>query len=342
VIILPNTFFDILDPLFETIGLISVSRNMDKIHSETIRVLNEMGIEGDKFYTEHMPVFDEYVQEFKKHYQPGDCDAFFFDGIDTELLLLILSLLLENRNHFNFIDQFEDSVLNAEIMEMICELYPIESDISKNEREDHMGFLEKCSFSDSEKWKLLQIMNSPKIRLKQLIASINANMAAYESAKSKVSSELNKLIEQYAVIARDEKTELFGKLKKSLSKTADVYPTLAFPISQLIFPSNCYYGLLSYLLVKQDVPDQNMILRSLKALGDASRLEILRLIKQKPMYNLEIAKQLGLTAATMSHHMGVLLACGFVGVTKQDSKVYYHLEEATARRFIDLLNQMLI
>jgi DNA-binding transcriptional ArsR family regulator len=205
-----------------------------------------------------------------------------------------------------------------------------------------VAFLERCSFSDSEKWKLLQIMNSPKIRLQQLIDTINANMTSFESAASKVSGSLKIMIEQYAATVRNDKTELFGKLKKSLSKTADVYPTLAFPISQIIFTDSCYYGLLSSQLVQQDIPDQNMMLRSLKALSDASRLEIVRLIKQKPMYNLEIAEQLGLTAATMSHHMGVLLACGFVGVTKQDSKVYYHMEEAAARHFIALLDKTLI
>ncbi len=337
---MPGTYYNVLDPLFETAGLISASHNADKMRSETVQALNEMGINGDEFYSRYMPVFDDYVHEFRKHYTPGISDALFFEGIETGMLLLILSILTENRSRIQAIDQFEDSDINAEIIELICELYQITPDGGTSIHNDHMSILEKSQLSDSEKWKLLKIMNSPKIHLQQLVDSINANRAAFEAAQKKISVPLKKLIAQYA--GKDEKTELFGKMKKSLSKTADVYPSLAFPISQMIFSNCCYYGLLSSLLINQDSSNQNTTLRCLKALGDASRLEILRLIKKKPMYNLEIAEQLGLTAATMSHHMSILLSCGFVGVTKQESKVYYHLENEFIHKFIKLLEKSLI
>ncbi len=339
---MPNTYFDHLDPLFETVGLISASRNADNIKSETVQALGEMGINGDEFYSRHMAVFDDYVQEFSRHYQPGTGDALFFDGIETGLLLVVLSLLVEDRDRIHEIDRFEDGEINAEIIELICELYQLKPDSGISSREGQLSFLERCPFSDSEKWKLLQMFNSPKARFGQLVDSITANYAAFEAAQSKVSAPLKKLIGQYTAVVRDEKTELFGKMKKSLSKTADVYPSLAFPVSQMIFSNTCYYGLLSSMLVSQDASDQGMMLRCLKALGDASRLEILRLIKKRPMYNLEIAEQLGLTAATMSHHMSVLLTCGFVGVTKQEAKVYYRLENEAVRRFIKSMEKSLV
>jgi DNA-binding transcriptional ArsR family regulator len=185
-------------------------------------------------------------------------------------------------------------------------------------------------------------MRSPKIHLKQLASSVSANTDAFEKAQNKIRSPLKKLIAQYAQTVNNSDMQVFGKLKKSLSAASDIYPTLACPISQLIFSNCCYYGLLSTLLVKQEGPDQELLLRCLKALSDSSRLEILRSIKQKPKYNLEIAEQLGLTAATMSHHMSVLLTCGFVGVNKRESKVYYHIEEEAVSRFIDTLKQLLI
>lgn len=338
--ILPNTYFNELDPLFETIGLISACHNAEKMKNDTVQALNDMGINGDAFYSSYMPIFDDYVQEFNKHYKPGTSDSLFFEDIETNMLLLVLSIFTENRGRIQDIDQFEDSEIDAEIIELICELNQMKPDEGKTTHADYMSFLEKCPFSDTEKWKLLKIMNSPKIHFKHLIDSINANRAAFEAAQNKINVPLKKLIEQYT--STDQKTQLFGKMKKSLSKTADVYPSLAFPISQMIFSSCCYYGLLSSLLVNQDASDQNLTLRCLKALSDASRLEILRLIKKKPMYNLEIAEQLGLTAATMSHHMGVLLACGFVGVKKQESKVYYQLESESLRKFIKLLERSLI
>ncbi len=334
--------YDKLDPLFETIALISVSRNFDETKSETVLAINELGLDGDKFYATQMTVYEAYVQEFSHHYKPGKDDALFFDGGSSSMLLLLMCLFFENRDHIASIDRFKDSEINAEIIELCCGLYDLKPPKRVNGVESIMTFIDDCPFTESEKWKLLQIMKSPKIHFAQLAATISTNIAAFEKAQSKVRAPLNKLIGQYTETVKDDDKEIFGKLRKSLSETADVYPSLALPVSQLVFSNSCYYGLLSTVLVKQESPDQEFVLRCLKALSDSSRLEILRSIKVKPKYNLEVAEQLGLTAATMSHHMGVLLACGFVGVNKQESKVYYHLEEEAVSQFIETLKQILI
>ena len=52
----------------------------------------------------------------------------------------------------------------------------------------------------------------------------------------------------------------------------------------------------------------------MKAFGDKSKFEILYSLKESPKYNLEIAEQLHLTAATMSHHVNILLSQGLVTV----------------------------
>lgn len=337
-----NLIYDKLDPLFETIALISVSRNYDEMKRETVQAINELGLDGENFYSAHMNIHDDYVQEFQKHYKPGKDDALFFDGGSSGLLLLFMCLFFENREQITSIDRFNDSEINTEIIELCCGLYEIKTPKRLDGVENIMAFIDECPFSESEKWKLLQVMKSPKIHFKQLTDTISVNTNAFEKAQNKVRTPLKKLIAQYTETVKDGEKELFGKLRKSLSETADVYPSLALPVSQLMFSSSCYYGLLSSMLVKQQRPDQDLMLRRLKALSDSSRLEILRSIKVKPKYNLEIAEQLGLTAATMSHHMSVLLTCGFVGVNKQESKVYYHLEEEVVRQFIETLEQTLI
>ncbi len=338
---MPNMTYNTLDPLFETIGLISVSRNVDQTRRETVKALDELGFDGEKFYATHMAVFDGYVQEFCKHYRPGANDALFFDDSGTGLLLLLMCLLFENRELIASVDDFDDSEINTEIMELCRGLYDVK--LANTEGLDGlMTFVDACALTQSEKWKLLRIMKSPKAHIKQLVSTINANMSAFEKAKSKVRVSLEKLISQYAQAVDDGGAGMFGKFRKSLSETADVFPSLAFPVSQLMFSNSCYYGLMSTALVRQEGPDQELLLRRLKALSDGSRLEILRSIRQKPKYNLEIAEQLGLTAATMSHHMSVLLTCGFVGVNKQDSRVYYHLEEDAVRQFIGSLEQLLV
>lgn len=339
---MPNVTYNTLDPLFETIGLISVSRNVDETRRETVKALDELGFDGEKFYATHMSAFDCYVQEFCKHYTPGANDALFFDDSGAGLLLLLMCLLFENRELIASVDGFDDSEINAEIMELCCDLYDLKLAKNIDGLDGLMAFVDACVLTESEKWKLLRIMKSPKAHIKQMISTINTNMPAFEKAKSKVRVPLEKLISQYAEAMEDGGAGMFGKFRKSLSETADIYPSLAFPVSQLIFSNSCYYGLMSTLLIRQEGPDQEQLLRRLKALSDGSRLEILRSIRKKPKYNLEIADQLGLTAATMSHHMSVLLTCGFVGVNKQDSRVYYHLEEDAVRQFIGSLEQLLV
>ncbi len=72
-------------------------------------------------------------------------------------------------------------------------------------------------------------------------------------------------------------------------------------------------------LKKNAGSDDARLVSDLKALGDASRFKIIRLLSEKPMYAQELAERLGLTAATMSHHIGLLLSAQLISITLSDS-----------------------
>ena len=63
----------------------------------------------------------------------------------------------------------------------------------------------------------------------------------------------------------------------------------------------------------------------LKILGDRSKFQILCVLRQGGKYNSELAEELGLTPATMSHHMSILLANQLVTVEKREAKLRYQL-----------------
>ncbi len=65
--------------------------------------------------------------------------------------------------------------------------------------------------------------------------------------------------------------------------------------------------------------------RLFKALGDETRLRILRLLAGGDLYLTEIADRLGLTKPTVSHHMVLLRAAGLVTVTEARGLTYYTL-----------------
>ena len=334
---MPNTIYRTLDPLFETFLLLSASRDPDETRCETVKALDGLGFDGEQFYAAHMAVFDDYVAKFRLHCVRGDDDALFFGDSGGSLTLLLLCLLLENREHVSSVSRLTDKEINAEIMDMCQALFYVEP--KRADGDSLIEFVDACPLSEGEKWKLLRIMKSPAASVQSLTDTINANVPAFEKALSKVRAPLGKLIAQYADAVAEG--NMSGAFKDSLPESAEIYPSLASPVSQLVFSKTGYYGLLSALLMKPQGPDSELLLRRLKALSDASRLQILRSIREKPKYNLEIAEQLGLTAATMSHHMSVLLTCGFVGVAKQDSRVYYHLQEDALRQFIAALDQLL-
>ena len=64
----------------------------------------------------------------------------------------------------------------------------------------------------------------------------------------------------------------------------------------------------------------------LKCLSDPTKLSILMILKEKPTYQTDLARQLGLTTATISHHMNQLLVNGFVKHRLEEKKVYYEYQ----------------
>ena len=82
-------------------------------------------------------------------------------------------------------------------------------------------------------------------------------------------------------------------------------------------------------------------LRFFEALGDDTRLRILRLLAQREMYLTELAERLGLTKATTKHHMVRLRAAGMVTLYDRERMTYYALRPDIARRAAQTLEMYL-
>jgi DNA-binding transcriptional ArsR family regulator len=82
-------------------------------------------------------------------------------------------------------------------------------------------------------------------------------------------------------------------------------------------------------------------LRFFEALGDSTRLRILRLLAEREMYLTELAERLGLTKATTKHHMVRLRAAGFVTLYDRDRMTYYALRAGISRTAARLIDEYL-
>jgi DNA-binding transcriptional ArsR family regulator len=71
-------------------------------------------------------------------------------------------------------------------------------------------------------------------------------------------------------------------------------------------------------------------IRLYRALGDETRLRILRLLADRDRYLTELANELELSKPTMSHHLAQLRAAGLVTITEQGNLTYYTLRRDRA------------
>jgi DNA-binding transcriptional ArsR family regulator len=71
-------------------------------------------------------------------------------------------------------------------------------------------------------------------------------------------------------------------------------------------------------------PPQSVV-RLHRALGDETRLRILKLLSTRDWYLSEIAQQLELSKPTIKHHLALLRSAGLVTLTEEGSLSYYSL-----------------
>jgi DNA-binding transcriptional ArsR family regulator len=67
------------------------------------------------------------------------------------------------------------------------------------------------------------------------------------------------------------------------------------------------------------------VVRLHRALGDATRLKILKLLASRDLYLTEIAQQLDLSKPTIKHHLALLRSAGLVTITESGTVMYYSL-----------------
>jgi DNA-binding transcriptional ArsR family regulator len=109
----------------------------------------------------------------------------------------------------------------------------------------------------------------------------------------------------------------FGRPYNSLTKVGD---------ATLI-----YYPIADGSLGSADrLTPPNSTIRLYRALGDESRLRILKLLAERDRYLTEIANELELSKPTINHHLATLRAAGLVTVTEQGTMMYYTLRRDRA------------
>jgi ArsR family transcriptional regulator, arsenate/arsenite/antimonite-responsive transcriptional repressor len=95
-------------------------------------------------------------------------------------------------------------------------------------------------------------------------------------------------------------------------------------------PSACVPGYLDFAHEVLSSVDYSRSLKQMKALADENRLLAVALIKRrKELCACEIQAATGLTHATVSHHMSVLVDAGLVSARREGKWMFYRLKGTT-------------
>ena len=79
-----------------------------------------------------------------------------------------------------------------------------------------------------------------------------------------------------------------------------------------------------------------------KVLSDKQRMTIMELLAGRPWYGQELAQQLGISAASISHHMSLLLDLNLVQIERSEHRVYYKLQRRRLKQLFEMLQRSLL
>ena len=88
-------------------------------------------------------------------------------------------------------------------------------------------------------------------------------------------------------------------------------------------------------------PPPETITAIFKVLGDKRRMEIMRLLKQRPHYGNELAEKLKITPATISHHMNALMNNRLIVLEHDGTKLIYSINEELIHYFLQGISEIL-
>lgn len=323
-----------LNPIAETLFLLMISKWNDEEKTKTIDSLAALGINGEDFYKRHFDVVEKYYAAFQKN-KIVSAGTKLLEKVDEYTLSVYTHLFRKHSEWVDIITDIADDELKAEVLQALADL--------TEEQDDFMSALDSLELSAEAKWQLMLLKEKPRQQLELIAAAIRENMQAFETAKTKVFSELRELLAAAEARISSPDKSRFLQISYQISPDKPIIPTLALPVAVAVVDDVSFYGLLcDYIIEGGAAFSKAELVVGAKALSEQSKVDILLALKDATLYNNEIAEKVGLTSATVSHHMNDLLNTGFVEAERRDRKLYYKLSPNNIQQFLTGVGQILL
>lgn len=319
-----------LNKYFEIIGLLYGCSHTNFIEKELWEnAAAEYGIDGTQLFNKFGAIHKKYFTIFRQNMTFQKCEDFDFFFADDDFLILLQTICADNSEWFD--NDFSGVTDDTIILAIINELLEGKEFVVVPPLNEIITLLQSTKYSTNICWKLMVLIQSPKKKMESLLNFIKQNIVAYQKAIDAIKKPLDKLLTDFPN---------GNYMSKNILKDVNPTPILIYPAIEIVNSRTAYVGLFAkdvYKHIEKVRSSQKKLLPALKALGDSSKFDILLTLLTAPKYNLELAEKLNLSAATVSHHMNVLLSNQLVNVEKKDGRVYYTISKETLR---DLTNQI--
>jgi DNA-binding transcriptional ArsR family regulator len=202
------------------------------------------------------------------------------------------------------------------------------------------------SWDDKHRENLAAFVANRDEELKKMLGVLDAWLPLYQEVEPRVA----KMLKRDVAARQAERAQYDGNVPELIEKTTGGLRW--FPeggVRRVILAAQYFGRPFNYIFQGPDwrmfaypvaetalgavdavLPPQATV-RLYRALGDTTRMRILRLLGERDWYLTELAQQLELSKPTMKHHLALLRAAGLVTVIEEGSLTYYNLRRERVR-----------
>lgn len=209
-----------------------------------------------------------------------------------------------------------------------------------------IDYLDSIRIPAEDKWKFLALF---------------AHLETYEQNARRIVSSAAELLKK---AMQNEETQ--AQLRECIEKTKENAPRLSnafpptrqditflpcvMPFNSMRFISNetsitVVVGVLYWTILRlteKYAANDERLLGCFKTLSDKSRLDILKLLKEREYSGQELAKELGISQGTVSHHLNILVRDDLICITKDGSRLRCSLNREALENMMDDIRRLLL
>ncbi len=210
------------------------------------------------------------------------------------------------------------------------------------------SYIEQSNLPEKEKWKATYLFAHAE-ETKRRFVEVVRNFHVY------IEDEMADLLEKQRSSLEDMKHYIEEKGVETLvSNQLQPVKDGELVIAASVFYYDCsltaetddlqifLFGIRQFQLKADLTVNKEELTRAFKILADEKRLNIIRLLKQGPLYGYELAQRLSLSNSTVSHHLSALTSVNLVKAARKENRVYYEVQPKEIEKLMEQMKQTLI